>query len=101
MQSTGMGNLHCTKVPDEAKEAHILPGIHTSLLSAGKLCDAGCVAIFAKEDVKVIKVNDQTKRQLKEIEDSSKVAMEGWRDTTNRLWRTMLEQNHQANTVKN
>ena len=62
MQSAGMGNLHCATVPDAAKEAHILPGIHTSLLSAGKLCDAGCVAMFTKEDVKVIKVNDQTKR---------------------------------------
>eukprot|EP00957_Ditylum_brightwellii_P187224 14259074-Ditylum_brightwellii.AAC.1 len=55
MQLTGMVNLHCSSVPEAAKEEHILPGIHTSLLSAGKLCNAGCVAIFTKEDVKVIK----------------------------------------------
>ena len=60
MQSTSVVNLHSNTVPEDAKEAHILPGIHTSLLSAGKLCDAGCVAIFTKENVKVIKTNDQT-----------------------------------------
>eukprot|EP00957_Ditylum_brightwellii_P059672 4529573-Ditylum_brightwellii.AAC.1 len=26
--------------------------------------------------------------------------MEGWRDMTNGLWRTTLEQNHQANTLQ-
>eukprot|EP00957_Ditylum_brightwellii_P177343 13508652-Ditylum_brightwellii.AAC.1 len=55
MQSTGMGNLHCSTIPEVAKEAHILLGIHTLLLSVGKLCDAGYVAIFTRGDVKVIK----------------------------------------------
>jgi hypothetical protein len=51
--------LALSQLPEQAREAHIMPGLtHSSLLSIGKLCDAGCKAIFTEHEVK-ISHNDQ------------------------------------------
>ena len=56
--------LHYTKgcqlasstLPEEAREAHILPGLaHSSLISIGKLCDVGCEYSFNQHNMVVTK----------------------------------------------
>jgi hypothetical protein len=50
--------LSRSQLPEQAREAHIIPGLtHSSLDSIGKLCDAGCEATFNKTEVQIIKDN--------------------------------------------
>ena len=45
LHSTKVCKLVLLTIPEGAREAHILPGLaHSSLISIGKLCDAGCDA---------------------------------------------------------
>jgi hypothetical protein len=53
---------HCTldipQLPNDARKAHLIPGLtHSSLVSIGTLCDAGCKATFDRTTV-VITNND-------------------------------------------
>eukprot|EP00957_Ditylum_brightwellii_P100070 7626278-Ditylum_brightwellii.AAC.1 len=48
MHSTASCELACHNVPQNAKVAHFLPSIYTSMLSVGKFCDADCFAVFTK-----------------------------------------------------
>jgi hypothetical protein len=54
---------HCTldipQLPDDARNAHIIPGLtHSSLVSIGTLCDAGCKATFDRTTVIITNNND-------------------------------------------
>jgi hypothetical protein len=66
--------LNINSLPRAAREAHTIPGLtHSSLISIGKLWDAGCTAEFNHEKV-VIKYNNRH-------------ILEGPRDTRTGLWR--------------
>jgi hypothetical protein len=67
--------LDIPQLPQEARQAHLLPGItHSSLVSSiGKLCDVGCEATFNKDKVVVSK--DKT------------TVLTGTRDTRTGLWK--------------
>ena len=74
MQSTHVVDLHIPDLPPEACIAHLFPALgDTSLISIGQLCDAGCIAIFTSDTVKI------------QLHD--KVLLQGTRSlATNRLW---------------
>ena len=56
--------LSLPQLPEQARYAHIIPGItHISLVSIGKLCDAGCEATFDEAEVKIIKKKDNLKQR--------------------------------------
>jgi hypothetical protein len=57
LQSNDTGcALDIPQSPQEARQAHLLPDLtHSSLVSIGKLCDAGCEATFDKNKVVVSK----------------------------------------------
>ena len=77
MQSTGHCQLDLPQLPEAAREAHILPGLsHSSLLSIGKLCDAGCLAQFDAKNVI--------------IQRQGMTLLTGTCDPTNGLWRLPL-----------
>eukprot|EP00957_Ditylum_brightwellii_P025393 1920673-Ditylum_brightwellii.AAC.1 len=59
MQSARTGKLKCQNVPEEAREAHVLPGLQTSITIVGKLCDANCFAIFTQDDVQIYKIHQK------------------------------------------
>ena len=78
--------LHFTKVcwialatlPEEPREAYILPGLaHISLISIGKMCDAGCEASFNQHNMAVIKYEQ--------------VLLQGTRYVLAGLWRFPLQ----------
>jgi hypothetical protein len=75
LQSNDTGcELDIPQLPQEARQAHLLPGLtHSSLVSIGKLCDEGCEATFDKNKVVVSK--DKT------------TVLTGTRDTRTGLWR--------------
>jgi hypothetical protein len=69
--------LDLPQLPAQAWEAHILPGLtHSSLVSIGKLCNAGCEAHFTA--IKVI------------INKDNRLLMTGPRDQQTGLWRIKL-----------
>ena len=75
IKSTHTGNLDIPSLPLEATEAHLFPDLGaTSLLSIGKLCDAGCEAKFRATDCIITFMGD--------------VILKGTRNhtTTNNLW---------------
>lgn len=84
-------NKNCTlalpQLPKGARDAHILPGLtHSSLVSIGKLCDAGCTASFNQQKVIVHKKGN--------------TLLEGKRDFRTGLWRFPLSNNKTTtNTV--
>ena len=84
IQSTHTGNLQINGLPPTATTVHLFPQLgHTSLVSIGKLCDAGCQALFDKDTVTITYRND--------------VLLTGQRNAnTNQLWQLTLPQ-HQAN----
>jgi hypothetical protein len=54
IQSSHTCNLLLTDLPQQAWQAHILPGlVHNSLISVGKLCDNECSVTFTKDQVTV------------------------------------------------
>ena len=80
LQSTGdRCQLKLPQLPSAAREAHLLPGLsHSSLLSIGKMCDAGCTALFNKDTVT--------------IHHNGIQILGGTRDTRTGLWRLPLHQ---------
>jgi hypothetical protein len=72
-------NLLITKLPPQARQAHILPGlVHNSLISVGQLCDNECSVTFTQNQVTVSK--------------NGKNVMYGSRDPKSRLWQVNLKQ---------
>jgi hypothetical protein len=66
--------LNLNELPRAAREAHTIPGLtHSSLISIGTLCDAGCTAEFDQTKV-VVKYNNNN-------------ILEGQRDNQTGLWR--------------
>jgi hypothetical protein len=76
MTSTHAVNLLLTKLPDDARLAHRLPGLIKNLLSGAVLYNAGCKVFFHKHGCKVT-LNRET-------------ILRGWRDPKNRLWHVKL-----------
>ena len=78
LQSTGENcMLDLPQLNQQARQAHILPELkNSSLISIGKLCDAGCIAKFDKNHV-VIQQNGNT-------------IITGDRNPTNGLWNIPL-----------
>ena len=87
--STHTTELFLPPLPPSARIAHLFPALqNTSLLSISKLCDAGCTALFSKEDVTIT-------YQDKEI-------LKGNRCPHTGLWQVPLQGmplSHQANSV--
>ena len=55
MQSSKNCKLVLRSLSEAARHAHILPGLsHSSLVSIGVLCDAGCTAIFDANSLRII-----------------------------------------------
>jgi hypothetical protein len=66
--------LNIPQLPHEARKAHLIPGLtHSSLVSIGTLCDAGCKATFDRNTVAVTKDNA--------------IVLTGPRDTRTGLWK--------------
>ena len=89
LQSTNKTcKLALPQLPPDAREAHIIPGLtHSSLVSIGQLCDAGCEATFDKQKVTI------TKDQI--------TLISGQRDSRTGLWRIPLDiQNMPTNTIQ-
>ena len=54
MSSTHIAELHLPQLPKKARTVHLFPALNnTSLLSIGKLCDAGCQATFTADAVTI------------------------------------------------
>jgi hypothetical protein len=83
LQSTSTTcKLALPQLPDNAREAHILPGLtHSSLVSIGKLCDAGCQATFDETKVVITHNNNNNNNTL----------ITGHRDLHTGLWRLPLQ----------
>ena len=76
--TTDACSLALPQLPAEARDAHILPGLtHSSLVSIGKLCDAGCTATFDANQVVVC--------------HADKFLLRGTRDRRTGLWRIPLQ----------
>ena len=67
MTSKGHVHLPISHIPPSASLAHVMPKLASgSLMSVGKICDAGCTAIFDSTSVKIYKnkhVNITTKNK--------------------------------------
>ena len=79
MTTTKTVKLALDNLPNIAKIANILPGLHNNLISVAALCKAGCSVKFTTNDCLVLYKN--------------KVVLRGWRDSTNNLWRVPLTSN--------
>ena len=78
LQSTKGRRLELTTLTDEARESHILPGpVHSYHISIGKICDAGCEAIFNHHTTAVTK--------------DKHVVLQVTRDLMTGLWRVPLQ----------
>ena len=75
--ATQKATLPFPQVPTEARDAFIVKNMQKNLLSIGKLCDAGCTAIFKNEHVKILR--------------NEKVILEGTRNPQNGLWEVPLQ----------
>jgi hypothetical protein len=79
IQSSHTCGLLLADLTQQARQAHILPGlIHNSLISVGQLCDNECSVTFTHDQVTV-------SRKGKEV-------MYGSRGPKSRLWRVDLKQ---------
>jgi hypothetical protein len=78
LQSTNKTcNLALPQLSQAAQDAHILPGLtHSSLVSIGELCDAGCTATF--DEHKVL------------IQQENNTLLQGTRDLQTGLWQFPL-----------
>jgi hypothetical protein len=86
--TTAACQLSLPQLPITAREAHILPGLaHSSLVSIGKLCDAGCEAKFDNQEVVITKNNINLLR--------------GQRDRCTGLWRIPLTNNEESTITSN
>jgi len=77
IRSTHKGQLPIPSIPTGATEAHVIPALRNSLLSIGKLCDAGLHAHFTAKHVKV-------------IGPRGNIILQGSRDPTTRMWMVPL-----------
>ena len=57
--STHIALLPQHNLPDNARKAHIFPGLQKPLISIGTVCDNNCIAVFYAERVTIY---DQTTR---------------------------------------
>lgn len=87
MSSDTTTTLNLPHLTPEAKQAHVFPDLHKSLVSIGQLCDAGCTATFNKTSVTVHKNNN--------------IVVTGTRNTTNGLWEILLPPNDSPNVLTN
>ncbi len=71
-------------LPTTAIQAQIIPSLSESLVSIGKFCDEGCVALFDKDKARVFK-GPQTQHWLSTI-PTSETILSGDRDSTDSLW---------------
>ena len=72
-----MRELNLPQVPEQGRQAHLLPGLtHSSLISIGQLCDVGCQATFDQKSVNITNHGD--------------TILTGHRDFTTGLWRFPL-----------
>jgi hypothetical protein len=86
--TTAACQLSLPQLPITAREAHILPGLtHSSLVSIGKLCDAGCEAKFDNQEVVITKNNINLLR--------------GQRDRCTGLWHIPLTNNEESTITLN
>ena len=66
----------------------MVPGLSdTSLISMGKLADAGYVSIFDKDEVNIYDANNT------EIKVPQSAILKGWRSEHTGLWRILLKKN--------
>jgi hypothetical protein len=87
IQSSHTCKLFLTDLPQQARQAHILPGlVHNSLMSAGQLCDNECSVTFTQDQVTVSR--------------NGKNVMHGSRDPKSRLWRVNLKQKMKPEIVQ-
>ena len=81
MHSTHQADLDIPNLPSPARTAHIFPHLASgSLLSIGKLCDAGCTALFNKSKLFIFY--------------KGKIIMQGSRQS-NKLWTMDSKNNNQ------
>ena len=59
--STHISLLPQHKLPDNARKAHIFPGLQKPLISIGTLCDNNCIAVF---DAERVTIYEQTTRNI-------------------------------------
>ena len=79
IESTHELNLAIPKVSPSSTQATVFPKItNSSLLSIGKLCDDNCIAIFSKNDMKIVKDKD--------------LILTGKRNLSDGLWDVELDQ---------
>ena len=78
LQSTHTALLN-NKLPIEAREAHLFPGLRKALISIGLLCDNGCIATFDEDKVTIINKKD------------GKIIMTGGRELLSRLYTLTLQ----------
>ena len=57
MTNTYEGSIRIPNVSAEAYKAYIFQDMTKSLVSIGNLCDDGCIALFDKEQLFIIKNN--------------------------------------------
>ena len=74
IKSTHIALLPQHNLPDNARKAHIFPGLQKPLISIGTLCDNNCIAVF---DAKRVTIYDQTTRNI---------VMQGHRDPMTTLY---------------
>jgi hypothetical protein len=87
IQSSHTCNLLLADLPQQARQAHILPGlVHNSLISVGQLCDNECSVTFTQDQVTVSR-NGQN-------------VMNGSRDPKSCLWRVDLKQKMKPEIVQ-
>ena len=81
--SNGTGQLPIPGLSPSATTAHTFQNLKTSLLSIGQLCDDGCLAIFTKQKMYIIK--------------DKNLLLQGDRNTQDGLWDVLLP--HQQDKV--
>ena len=72
MGSTKTKDFPLEMLPQQARKAHVLPGIKRNLLSVPVLCDTDCVCTFSKDKFVVTR--------------NKKKIIEGPRDPITNLW---------------
>jgi len=92
IHGTSKGLLPIKNLPPAARVAHRVKGLHKPLLSMGQFADNGCVIIFDKNKVSVLKSADV------EIEEKAEPLLIGPR-TADGLWTLRIKNNN--TTAKN
>jgi hypothetical protein len=87
IQSSHTCSLLLTDLPQQARQAHILPRlVHNSLISVGQLCNNKCSVTFTQDQVTVSR--------------NGKNVMNGSRDPKSRLWQVNLKQKMKPEIVQ-